>query len=102
MNYQNFDDSITAKLGVVIEGWPLNKFCSPSDVKSRNEVSVLFNAWSSGTARFRRLTTEEWREWEECRFTSALAGTTGEDALDGESHIASQGASKCFFNLKTL
>lgn len=75
MNYANFGDSITRKYGVVIEHWPLPTFCSPSDIKTRNEVSVLFNAWSSGTARFRRLSNEEWEAWEAESFQSALNST---------------------------
>lgn len=80
MFYQNFDDSITNKYGVVIDRWPLEKFCSPSDLKSRNEVNVLFNSWSSGTTFFRRLTSREWEEWKEKRFASAVAPGGGEDS----------------------
>src|SRR5262249_43921592 len=73
MFYRNFEDSITDKYGVVVENWPLKMFCSPSDVKSRNEVQVLYRAWESGTARFRRMSSTEWAEWQENRFRNAMA-----------------------------
>ena len=69
MIYTNFDDAITDKHGVVVEGWPPGiKFCSPSDIKTRNEVKVLFHAWESGTAKFRLMSTAEWKAWSDNRF----------------------------------
>lgn len=62
MYYSNFDENITAKYGVKIVGWPLDKFCPPSDITSKVEVLLLFRAWESGTARFYKMTTQEnWR-----------------------------------------
>ena len=77
MNYANFEGAITEKHGIVIENWPLKTFCSPSDVKSRNEVKVLLHAWESGTSRFRLMSAEEWEGWSEARFQQALNDTTG-------------------------
>lgn len=84
MFYQNFDENITDKYGVVIDRWPLEKFCSPSNIKSKNEVTVLFNAWSSGAACFRRLTSQEWEEWKENRFASTAAGRDNNDPAQGD------------------
>ena len=67
MNYSNFEDAITEKHGIVLENWPLPKFCSPSDIKSRNEVKVLLRAWESGTTRFRLMSDAEWEKWSERR-----------------------------------
>jgi hypothetical protein len=50
MYYTNFDRSITDKYHIIIEGWPLEKFCSPSEIVSRNEVSVLMASFESGTS----------------------------------------------------
>ena len=77
MNYADFDKAITEKHGIVCEGWPLQKFCSPSDLKCKNEVQVLFNAWSQGSARFRLLSNKEWEEWSNAQFQRQLAVTTG-------------------------
>lgn len=63
MYYQNFDTKITEKYGIIIKGWPLGQFCCPSDVKSRVELEVLFNAWKSGTAHFYKLSQQEYDEW---------------------------------------
>jgi hypothetical protein len=60
MFYQNFEDHVTRMYRLTIEGWPLRKLCSPSSVGSFAELEVLYNAWATGTARFRRLTDEQW------------------------------------------
>jgi hypothetical protein len=72
MFYQNFDNNITAKWGVVLKNWPLPILCSPSDIGSRNEVRLLYQAWESGTTYFQRLTEDEFNEWENNRFNDAL------------------------------
>ncbi|KAI9062660.1 hypothetical protein FKP32DRAFT_1723543, partial [Trametes sanguinea] len=48
MNYANFEESITAKLGILCEGWPIKRFCSPSDMSSPADLEVLKSAWESG------------------------------------------------------
>lgn len=63
MYYVNFEHHITHPYGVVLEHWPLDKFVCPSYIKSMNEVDVLYNAWKSGAARFRRLSETEHDEW---------------------------------------
>ena len=55
MNYNNFDTQLTDKLGIICVGWPLPKFVSPSDVGSKVELDLLYNAWKNGAARFKRL-----------------------------------------------
>jgi hypothetical protein len=87
MYYQNFDDNITAKYGVVIDGWPLEKFCSPSDITSGTKVLVLCQSWESGATRFCKLTPTELANWENKWFEAkrqeeATAASTGHH--DGE------------------
>jgi hypothetical protein len=82
MYYTNFDDNITAKWRVILEGWPLQKFCSPADLSTRNEVQLLLHAWQNGTAHFRRLSEEEWEAWEAARFQAALDEMAGEEDED--------------------
>ncbi|KAL4259839.1 hypothetical protein AB1N83_008624 [Pleurotus pulmonarius] len=75
MYYSNFDENITAKYGVKVIGWPLDKFCSPSDLTSRVEVLLLFRAWESGTARFYKMTTQELEDWDQARFNERMRDT---------------------------
>ncbi|KAF4575240.1 hypothetical protein EYR36_006598, partial [Pleurotus pulmonarius] len=64
MNYANFTEAITAKYGLVLTGWPLpDKFCSPGDLSSRNELSILQHAWLTKQARFRKMSEEEFEAW---------------------------------------
>jgi hypothetical protein len=77
MYYTNFDRAITEKYHVILEGWPLEKFCSPSEIVSRNEVSVLMTSFESGATRFRKLSPTEFEKWSEERFNATIASTTG-------------------------
>lgn len=84
MYYVNFPDKITAKYCVVIDNWPLKKFCSPADLSTKNEVEVLMQAWTKGSAKFRRLSDEEWAQWHQDRVEglpeeSAVAAIGGRD-----------------------
>jgi hypothetical protein len=62
MYYSGFPEQITGKRQIILKGWPLNTFCSPSQLVTKNEVEVLYNAWKTGTAKFRRLSDDEWKE----------------------------------------
>ncbi len=63
MAYVNFDVRITARHGVVLEHWPLKKFCAPGEICSRPELETLISAFTTGAARFRSLSDEEWDNW---------------------------------------
>jgi hypothetical protein len=63
MVYKTFDESITRKHGIVIEGWPLPKFENPSSIGSQVELKVLLNAWQSDVARFRKMSESEFQSW---------------------------------------
>ncbi|KAI0323321.1 hypothetical protein GY45DRAFT_1264799, partial [Cubamyces sp. BRFM 1775] len=64
MFYVNFDEHITMKYGIVIEGWPFpDKFIAPGKFSSIAELRVLLAAWESGTTYFRSMSNSEWREW---------------------------------------
>lgn len=67
MQYKNFDDHITRKHGIVIEGWPLKTFENPSSVGSQLELKVLLNSWKSGATHFRKMSTTEHMAWVESR-----------------------------------
>ncbi|KAH7904201.1 hypothetical protein BJ138DRAFT_1239951 [Hygrophoropsis aurantiaca] len=64
MYYVNFDENITAKYRVLVENWPLPKFCNPGSIGSNVELKVLYNAWQSGATYFRKMTQDEFRRWE--------------------------------------
>jgi hypothetical protein len=88
MYYTNFDRAITEKYQVILEGWPLEKFCSPSEIASRNEVSVLMTSFESGATRFRKLSSTEFEKWSERRSYVAdesTAGLTGPNATPTSS-----------------
>ncbi|TEB39064.1 hypothetical protein FA13DRAFT_1704653 [Coprinellus micaceus] len=55
MKYTNFHKYITTPHRLVIKGWPLSKFASPSDIGSKSDCEVLRAAWTSGTCRFEKL-----------------------------------------------
>ncbi|KAG6875042.1 hypothetical protein C0992_005414 [Termitomyces sp. T32_za158] len=77
MVYVNFESKFTWNLGICLDGWPLPKFCSPSDLKTRAEVTLLLSAWKSGTTHFRQMGQEEWKQWREKRQrTSATTAAT--------------------------
>jgi hypothetical protein len=82
MYYQNFDGRITRAHRVVLEGWPLPKFSSPSDIGSLTEVRLLYESWKSGTTRFRRLTDAEWKVW----LDKDLEGRVGEMDNSGDGN----------------
>ena len=76
MHYADFDQKITAKYGIVVEGWPLKSFEAPGNLRSLNKLHVLSRAWENGSARFRKMDKEELDEWQEARFQDALGGDT--------------------------
>ncbi|KAG1807733.1 hypothetical protein EV424DRAFT_1350561 [Suillus variegatus] len=57
MLYVNFEENITAKYGVVCEGSPLQKFCSPEDIGSHTEV---------------KMSKAEFEQWDKDRFQQKL------------------------------
>ncbi|KAG1901581.1 uncharacterized protein F5891DRAFT_1187438 [Suillus fuscotomentosus] len=61
-----------AKYGVVCEGWPLQKFCSPGDIGSHTEVKVLNSAWKLRTVKFQKMSKAEFEQWEKDRFQQKL------------------------------
>ncbi|OCH83692.1 hypothetical protein OBBRIDRAFT_717852, partial [Obba rivulosa] len=63
MFYSNFDDHITAKYAVIIEGWPLAKFVPPGQIRSHIELEQLVRAWETNIARFHKLNREEFAAW---------------------------------------
>jgi hypothetical protein len=82
MYYTNFDHAITKKYHVILEGWPLEKFCSPSEIASRNEISVLMVSFESGATRFRKLSPTEFKKWSEQRFNATVGLTTEVNRTD--------------------
>ncbi|EIW83899.1 hypothetical protein CONPUDRAFT_150947 [Coniophora puteana RWD-64-598 SS2] len=60
--YSTFDTAVTEKYGVVYKGYPI-KFVNPSTFTNLQDLQVTLGAWESGTAKFDKLTTEEWAQW---------------------------------------
>ncbi|KAI0693250.1 hypothetical protein C8T65DRAFT_544120, partial [Cerioporus squamosus] len=63
MFYMNFELRMTAKYGIVVRNWPIRKFTAPGNINSLPTLSILYNAWRSGTTHFRRLDDDEWQQW---------------------------------------
>lgn len=63
MFYVGFDDHITSRFGVIVEGWPIPRFVAPSTIRTRVELTTLVNAWENNVSRFRKLTKDEWDTW---------------------------------------
>ncbi|KAG1729063.1 uncharacterized protein EDB91DRAFT_1085846 [Suillus paluster] len=95
MFYVNFEENITAKYGVVCEGWPLLKFCSPGDIGSHTEVKVLNSAWKTGTAKFWKMSKAEFKQWDEGRFQPKLIADSAREHRAGSTlpQIPSEGSS---------
>lgn len=91
MFYSNFDSLITAKYSVVVVGWPLAKFQSPSDVGSMTELKVLLNAWKTGVATFRKMSQVEWEQWDD----ENIQRVSQVDGANNESNNLSMSASSC-------
>jgi len=95
MVYNNFDETITAKHGIVLENWPLPKFCNPSSIGSRTEINVVYQAFRSGAARFRKLSNEEWKQWEEERFQAKFDSMGGPGDESGDDTAAPTAREVC-------
>ncbi|KIY44309.1 hypothetical protein FISHEDRAFT_77504 [Fistulina hepatica ATCC 64428] len=50
---------------VVVERWPLARFCGPHDINDKVQLNILYRALETGTTSFRRLTPSEKIEWEQ-------------------------------------
>ncbi|KAL0058926.1 hypothetical protein AAF712_014369 [Marasmius tenuissimus] len=76
MQYERFDTIITAKYGVVVEGWPKGlPFQKPGSMGDLDSLLQVHEAWKSGTARFRKLSPEEFSEWKTARVQGLTDGT---------------------------
>jgi hypothetical protein len=89
MYYQNFDSRVTLAYGVIIEGWPLPKFCCPSDVGSFTEVQLLYESWKSGATRFRKLSDSEFKAWLDRYSAGKMQGEVIADGDKGSAHAIS-------------
>ncbi|OJT09919.1 hypothetical protein TRAPUB_13600 [Trametes pubescens] len=63
MFYVGFDDHITSRFGVVLEGWPIPRFVALSTIRTHVELTTVLNAWENDVSRFRKLTKDEWESW---------------------------------------
>jgi len=90
MYYNNFDSHITQVYKVVIENWPIRKFCRPSDIGSCNEIQLVINAFQSGAACFRKLTDVEYELWMQDQFQKTMGSIldTEKRAVDGVDPLA--------------
>ena len=72
MEYDRFNELITARHQIVVKNWPLKKFCNPSNITSRIKLELLYNTWQSGVTYFQKLTDQEMEAWEIDQFSSRI------------------------------
>ncbi|KAJ3864419.1 hypothetical protein EV359DRAFT_41114 [Lentinula novae-zelandiae] len=89
MFYTNFEDHVTRPFGIIIKNWPLKEFKNPSSISTRADVSILWNAWETGTAHFYMMTREEHQAWEQ-KQDEALVEARGRLQGVREKHAAEQ------------
>jgi len=63
MIYVNFEEHITRKHGVIIKGWPLKTFESPSSVGSTVELSTLLHSWEQNATKFYKMSDDKYMVW---------------------------------------
>ncbi|KAF8825726.1 hypothetical protein HHX47_DHR6000278 [Lentinula edodes] len=89
MFYTNFEEHVMQPFGIVIKNWPLKEFKNPSSISTRADVSILWNAWETGTAHFYMMTREEHQAWEQ-KQDEALVEARGRLQGVREKHAAEQ------------
>ncbi|KAJ3871364.1 hypothetical protein F5051DRAFT_446296 [Lentinula edodes] len=89
MFYTNFEEHVTRPFGIVVKNWPLKEFKNPSSISTRADVSILWNAWETGTAHFYMMTHEEHQAWEQ-KQDKALVEAQGRLQGVREKHAAEQ------------
>ena len=85
MYYENFTKHITLQWQVVIEGWLLPKFASPSTLVTKTEVEILYNAFKTGTTKFCCMSDAEWASWDATHFQGLLSMHMNEGMDEGQS-----------------
>ncbi|KAJ3841380.1 hypothetical protein F5878DRAFT_669753 [Lentinula raphanica] len=71
----------------LMKNWPLKEFKSPGSINTHADLTVLLNAWTSGTTYFHKMTTQEYEDW-------AASGCGSVDAHEVEevAGVAEDGA----------
>ncbi len=92
MYYVNFEDHITAKFGIVLENWPIQKFAAPGSFSSLPVLNVIQSAFEKDLTRFRSMDDGEWEAWMEAHragtagpAVTAQAPATGTAGIDSEN-----------------
>ncbi|KAG2361284.1 hypothetical protein BDR07DRAFT_1222516, partial [Suillus spraguei] len=102
MYYTNLDTNITVKYHMVLEKWPLSKFCCPGDISSRNELHVLYYAWNTNTMCFWQLSDVKFKDWENGRFDDKMAKMSRDVDEDNTSTFPVLSPSPPFIETPTL
>src|SRR5882724_8933993 len=76
MYYSGFPEQINGKWKIILEGRPLNTFCSPLQLMTKNKVEMIYNACKTGTENFHHLSYDEWKEWDAAQFQSVTFHNT--------------------------
>ncbi|KAI9059665.1 hypothetical protein FKP32DRAFT_1606017 [Trametes sanguinea] len=94
MVYVGFAEQITGRHGVVIDNWPLPRFLAPSNIRTRLELTTLLSAWETDTTRFRKLSRDEWEQWQQQHTSGSAEGGTVIRPVSMASFVAREAASR--------
>jgi hypothetical protein len=62
MSYSNYEEAIQKRYRVILEGWPLAvKMVKPSAIGAVDDISLLFEALSDGSCKWRTMTSHEYK-----------------------------------------
>ncbi|PCH44746.1 hypothetical protein WOLCODRAFT_19125 [Wolfiporia cocos MD-104 SS10] len=87
MNYNNFENLITAKYGVTYKGWPLAKFCCPSNIGLCNELTILLHIFKTGVAYFHLMSADEFQKWRDDRIQASIVQAQQTGSQDSQDTI---------------
>ncbi|KAF5311181.1 hypothetical protein D9611_013057 [Ephemerocybe angulata] len=88
--YDNFDSKITIPYRVVVKGWPLDKFCSPANIGSKNDLIKLTTALTNGDTFFEKLGDDEYEEFCEAHQAAVAAAAKAVEDEEDEAEAGDE------------
>ncbi|KAJ3727621.1 hypothetical protein C8R42DRAFT_638790 [Lentinula raphanica] len=72
---------------LTVKNWPLKEFKSPGSINVHADLTVLFNAWNTGTTYFHKMSGQEYNDWEASGYgeLDVLAEGVREGGVNGQA-----------------